>query len=138
MAKSTYLAKKTLDHNLGVAAYAMPTVYLGLFTSLVGLADGSLLHEIAGGGYARQAVSFAAAVDDMAGGKSLSDEDVLFPPATADWGLMVGWAIMDAQAAGNILYWGEMPKYGDPADYKRVFSGDRFFVRAEEFSQTEA
>lgn len=137
MAKSKYLSRKLLDHTLGVAAYPMPTVYLALFTSITDLGDGTLTHEIAGGSYARQAVSFAAAVVDGAGGKSLSNAAVEFPVATADWGLMVGWAVMDAAQGGNVLHFGELPKYGDPADYKRVFSGDSFFVRSGDVAITE-
>lgn len=138
MAKSTYLSRKLLDHSLAVAAYAMPeAVYLALFTNITGLGDGNLANEIAGGGYARQAVSFAAAVVDGAKGKSLSIAAVEFPVATTDWGHMVGWAVMDAATGGNVLHFGELPKYGDPADYKRVFSGDSFFVRTPDVVLTE-
>lgn len=137
MAKSKYLSRKLLDHTLGVAAFASPGVYLALFSSVVGLGDGSLANEIAGGSYARQAVSFAAAEVDGSGGKSLSAAAVEFPVATGNWGPMVGWAIVDAPAGGNVLHFGELPKYGDPADYKHIFPGDSFFVRVGDVEITE-
>ena len=129
MAKSKYLAKKLLDHSLGVAAFAKPAaVYLALFTSTAGLDDGTLTNEVQAGGYARKPVSFAAAADYLTGGKSLNSAQVNFDVAAADWNSMVGWAVMDALTGGNVLHWGEFPKYGAPADYKRVCAGDGFFV----------
>lgn len=136
MAKSKYLSRRLLDHTLGVAPYAAPAaVYLALFSSTAGLIDGSLVNEMPG--YERVAVSFAAATATATGGQALADADVLFDPATTDWGPVVGWAIMDAAVGGNVLYHGEMPKYGVPLEYKRVYSGDRFFVRTGELSLSE-
>lgn len=126
MIKSKYLANKVLNHVLGVAAFEMPaSVHLALFTSADGLEDGLLDNELGGGGYARRPLSMSAAV----GKASASSAAVAFDPATTDWGPMVAWAIMDAPEAGNVLYYGEMPKYGTPLDYKKVFSGDGFVCR---------
>lgn len=48
--------------------------------------------EAAGGGYAPQTISFAAA----AGGQKAQSADVTFPAATADWtSPVVAWAITD-------------------------------------------
>lgn len=135
--KSRYLAKKLLDHTNGVSAYAMPAIHLALFTSVEGLESGSLAHEVTGGGYARKAVSMAAAADFGTGGKSVSALAVDFDAATADWGAMVGWALMDAATAGNVLHYGELPKYGTPADYKRVFAGDSFRIPAGSLTLSE-
>lgn len=137
MAKSKYLARKVLDHALGVAAYAMPTVHLALFSSLVGLETGVLTNEIAAGGYQRMAVAFGAAADAEDGAQSLNSAAVDFPVATADWGPMVAWALLDAATGGNVLYWGEFPKYGDPAAYKAVYAGDSFRIRIGDLSLSE-
>jgi hypothetical protein len=131
MAKSKYLARKLLDHVLGVQAYPMPaTVYLALFTSVTGLEDGSLAHEVTAGGYARVAFAMPAAVDAESGGRSVSTASVDFAPATADWGAMQAWAVMDAATGGNVLHYGALPQYGDPAEYKKIWTGDGFRVRA--------
>lgn len=134
--KSKYLSRKVLDHVLGTASLAAPSaVFLALFSSLDGLDDGTLTHEVSGGGYARQAMTFSPATD--ADGAVLAAA-VSFPVATSDWGDMVGWAIMDAATAGHVLYWGEFPQYGDPAEYKVVYVGDSYMVRSGDMSITEA
>jgi len=126
MIKSKYLANKVLNHVLGVSAFEMPVVvHLALFSSIEGLEDGLLDHELGGSGYARRPLSMAAAV----GKASTSSAAAAFDPATTDWGPLIAWAIMDAAVAGNVLYYGEMPKYGTPPDYKKVFSGDGFVCR---------
>lgn len=137
MAKSKYLARKLLDHSLGVAAFAKPTVYLALFTSVTGLENGTLTNEVSGGGYARKAFTMPAAVVFGSGGKSTSDVSVDFDVATEDWGQMQAWAIMDAATGGNVLHYGALPQYGDPAEYKRVWAGDSFRVRAGDMNLTE-
>ena len=135
MPKSKYLSKKMLDHVTAVAAYAKPaTVYLALFTDIAGLINGTLTNEISGGGYVRQQMTFGAATD---AGAELG-QSVEFPVATADYGAVAGWALMDASTGGNILYFGEFPKYGDPAAYKAVYVGDAFKVRAGDLTITEA
>lgn len=126
MIKSKYLANKVLNHALGVSGFVMPaSVHLALFTTAQGLEDGLLDHEFSGGSYARKPVIMAAAVGKVAASSAV----VAFDPATTDWGPLVAWAIMDAPMAGNVLYFGEMPKYGTPPDYKKVFAGDGFVSR---------
>jgi hypothetical protein len=138
VAKSKYLAKKLLDHTLGVQAYAMPAaVYLALFTGGDGLEGGSLAAELSAGGYARVAVHMAAAADTADGAQSLGAQNVQFEPATADWPIAQAWALVDAQTGGNVLHYGAMPQYGDPPAYKRVYAGDTFFVSSANLAISE-
>ncbi len=119
--KSTYLANKILDHILGGADYARPaTVYIALFTAAPA-ADGSGGVEVAGGSYARlavtnNAVNFPAAV----GGIKTNGVAWTWGAPTANWGTLVAAAVMDQAAGGNMLYIGPFSinypvMNGDPA-----------------------
>lgn len=102
-AKTDYLENKLLDHTLRNTAYAPPaTVYAALFT--VSPTDAGGGTEVVGGGYARKAVTFGAA----AAGQSSNTVIVDFGTASANWGTVVAVAIIDAAAAGNMLYWGPL------------------------------
>lgn len=99
MSKSDYLEAQILNHILRATAYPSPSaVYAALFTSLSTEAGPDT--EVSGGSYVRQQITFSA----PSGGQVVSDADVLFPIATADWGIIQSVAIMDSAAAGNKLY----------------------------------
>lgn len=115
---SDYAELKLLDHVLGTAAYAKPTVYLALFTVAPGEAGGGT--EVSGGAYTRQAVAFTAA----AAGATANTADVTFPTATASWGTVVAVGIMDASTAGNLLAFSTL------AASKVIGSGDVLKVAA--------
>jgi hypothetical protein len=106
MSKSDFLENKTLDHILGGPDYVRPaTVYLGLFTSAP--ADGSAGTEVAGGAYARAAVTNDASHwPAAAGGVKSNGAAITFAQATAPWGTVVAFAVFDALVAGNMLFWG--------------------------------
>lgn len=76
--------------------------YLALFTAMPGKGGGGT--EVAGGGYARQAVTWASAAD----GVKRPSATVAFPEASASWGTVVGWALMDASSGGNMLVFGRL------------------------------
>ncbi len=105
MPVSNYLRKKLLEHSLGVAAYTMPaTVYLAAYTTDPTVADtGS---EVAGNGYARQAIQFNA----EGGGQCANTSLISFPKATANWGTITHYGIRDALTAGNLLWPGRFEK----------------------------
>lgn len=84
--------------------------WLGLLTVGAGETGGGT--EVAGGiGYARQAVTWAAAVAGAPSTKNPS-APVTFGPATADWAAgatqIVGFCIYDAAAAGNAIWYGTL------------------------------
>lgn len=104
MAKTNYLENKVLDHTLGITSYSTPTTYLALFTAAPGEAGGGT--EVSGGSYARVALSgkLAAAVN----GAVVSSLDINFPAATAGWGTVTHFAVMDASSGGNMLHYGTL------------------------------
>lgn len=90
--------------------------YLALYTvAPTATTEGT---EVTGGSYARQVITFDAAVDGI--GEQNADCD--FPAATADWGTIVAWAVHDASTgAGNQRFFRAItPKLvgtGDTAEF---------------------
>jgi len=106
---STYLENELYDHILRNAAYTSPTtVYAALFgttASTGNLEAGTLTGEIAGNGYARQAITFGAPTNGL-GSNSAA---VTFPVNTgSNWGTIRYMAIMDASTAGNVLMYTQL------------------------------
>ena len=96
MAKSTYLAGKTLAHNTGETAFTMPaTPYLALYTTDPTVANSGT--EVSGGSYAREAITFT---------DGDNDSEITFTEATGSWGTVTHFGILDAVSAGNLLYFG--------------------------------
>lgn len=109
--KSAFLENKALDMILGTpatgGAYAPPsTVYIALSTSAFSTAStGSSLTEVTGGAYARVAVNNTTTNWPAAVSGSKSNGAVFtFPAATANWGTVLSFYIVDASSGGNILY----------------------------------
>ena len=100
---SNYSENELLDHALGTAYAPASTVYLGLSTADP-LDDASGLSEPAGNGYARTAITFAAA----AARRVTQTGAVTFPQATGSWGDITHWAIFDASSGGNVLAHGAL------------------------------
>jgi len=102
-AMTNYLEDELVDHVLRNAAYASPAaVYVALYTSDPGEADAGV--EVAGGAYTRIVVTFGAPAD----GVSINSVQVDFVTATALWGVITHFQIMDAAAAGNALFHGAL------------------------------
>ena len=90
-------------------ALAGVTPYAGLF-SAAPADDHSAGTELAGNGYARQAVTFGAAVTDTGNLRKISNtNNIQFGPALADWPQAVAFGVFDAQSNGNLLYWDVLP-----------------------------
>lgn len=106
--KSDFLENELLDHVLGGGDYSRPaTVYVALYTVAPTDAGGGT--EVSGGSYARVAVTnndtnWPAASN----GAKANGTEITFPTATADWGTVVAFAILDAASDGNFLYWGDL------------------------------
>lgn len=128
MSKSDYAENKVLDIVGGVTFTAPATLYIALYTTAVpsdastGTTPAGGAVEVTGGSYARQAVTnnatnFPAA---SAGSKSNGVAITWSTPPSANWGVVVGFAICDALTLGNILYKGAISpnktiNNGDPA-----------------------
>jgi hypothetical protein len=122
--KSDYLENRVLDHFLGATASSAPaTVYVALYTTTVNDASTGTTPspgvEVTGGSYARKDVTNNATNWPAASGGSKSNGTAItFVTATASWGTVVAFAILDALTNGNILYWGAV------SPSKAVGSGD--------------
>jgi hypothetical protein len=106
-ALSNYLEEAVLNHVFRNIALGSPaTTYLALYTTDPGEADAGV--EVSGGAYARQAVTFGA--PSQVGGKATikNSVEIVFPVATADWGLIVFVGVRDTLTVGNLLYYGPM------------------------------
>ena len=107
-----YAEAKILDHVLGATTYTPPaTVYVALYTATPGDANASGT-EVTGGSYARVAVTNNATNWPAASGTSPTSKSngttITFPAPTADWGVVVAFAIYDAATVGNELAWGAL------------------------------
>lgn len=103
MSKTNYLETSLLNHVLRNVSYTSPTQpYVALFTVAPDETGGGT--EVSGGGYARQAVTFTAPAPDSVSNTT----DVTFPIASAGWGTIVAFAVMDAPTGGNMLYYANL------------------------------
>jgi hypothetical protein len=99
-----YLENKLLDHVHNQTAFTSPTnLYFALSTTTIS-DDGSGMTEPVGGSYARanmvaNTTNFPAA----SGGAIANGVAITFPTATASWGTVTDFAIMDAATSGNML-----------------------------------
>lgn len=126
-AMSDYLENEILDHILGTGSYTMPSnVYIGLSTGSFG--DDNSGTELSGSGYARQAITFAAASSASAA----SNATVTFPTATGSWGAISHYGIYDASTSGNLLI------HGAFAASKTIGSGDVLRVNSGDLTVTAA
>ena len=124
--KSNYLENKVLDHVLGGGDYSRPaTVYVALYT--VAPSDTGGGTEVSGGSYARTAVTnnatnFPAASD----GEKSNGTEITFETATANWGTVVAFGILDASTSGNLLLWADLTasKTIDSGDTAKFAVGD--------------
>lgn len=123
--KSDYYENAVLN-TLRNISLAVANVYVALFTTLPGEA-GTGGVEVSGGGYARQAVTFGA----PASGSMSNGADVVFPQATATWGLVAGFGLYDALTAGNLLYFNNL------TSSKQIDAGDQLKFPAGQLTVTE-
>jgi len=129
--KSDYLELELLDHVLGGGDYSRPaTVHIALYTVAPTDAGGGT--EVSGGSYARVAVTNNATNWPAAsGGAKSNGTEITFPTATASWGTVVAFAILDAASGGNFLYWGDLTAS------KTISSGDTARFAVGELDVTE-
>lgn len=104
-----YLENELLDHVFGGGDYTRPaTVYIALSTTTITDAGGNMT-EPSGGAYARAAVTNNATNWPAAsGGAKSNGTAITFATATASWGTVIDFAIMDASTSGNMLGYGTL------------------------------
>lgn len=123
---TNFLELELLDHVFGKGAYSAPTPYLALFTAAPTDAGGGT--EVSGGSYAR--VSISSAMDAAASGAITNGSTITFPTASASWGTVVAFGVMDASTAGNMLWWADL------AASKAVGNGDTLVFNAGDLDFT--
>jgi len=129
--KTTAFSNTLLDHIFRGVAWSLPAdLYLALYT--VAPSDGGGGTEVTGGSYARATLNRAAGTFNAAsGGATANTGAVTFTTATAGWGTVVAFAILDASSGGNMLYWGDL------TTPKAIGSGDTAVFNAGELDITE-
>ncbi len=102
---SDYLENKILDQIFNATAYAFPgTLYIALYTAVPTDAGGGT--EVAGGAYARVAVTANVTNFPAAGGGTIDNNTAItFAVAAAPWGTVVAFGVFDALTGGNLLIW---------------------------------
>lgn len=123
-----YFEGKLLDHICGLAAYTAPaTLYLGMATAM---ADGEVptLTEVAGGSYARAALTNDGTLFTRTGTIIKNDGIIPFAAASASWGSLTHWFLADHPTAGNLLI------YGPLAAAISVLTGATFRIAAEQLA----
>jgi hypothetical protein len=96
---SNYAENAILSHLFRAVSLSSPaTVYVALYTA-VSDAEAASGTEVSGGSYARTAVTMGA----PSNGVSTNSAAVTFPTASASWGTVTHFNIMDASTSGNAL-----------------------------------
>lgn len=105
-----YLETQLVTHIFRTSSFPKPTTLaVALYTAMPGEAGGGT--EVTGGSYARVTnnpldANWAA---PSAGNGTTSNTPVLtFPAPTANWGTVVGFALLDNTSGGNFLFYGPL------------------------------
>ena len=116
---SDALENALLDHAFKTSALSAPSnLYIALSKStLSDTITGTIAGEISGGAYVRKVCN---TWDAASGGATENTQVVTFAQATADWGTITNFAIVDAITAGT----GTVYAYGTLTAPKNVASGD--------------
>src|SRR5436190_15606435 len=103
---TNFLEQSLLDHLFDLASYSAPaTMYLALFTAMSSGETGSGT-EVTGGDYARLAITNDATSWSRTSNVVTNDDLLTFATASANWGDVTHWALMDDPTAGNMLIYG--------------------------------
>lgn len=114
-ALSDYSEKLILDYLMTTGSATRPTNwYVALYTAAPSDSGGGT--ELSGSGYAREAVTFAAATSGA--GTTSNSGAVVFTADGGDWGSVTHMGIHDATSSGNLLWHGAL------AAAKTVLDGD--------------
>lgn len=110
---SDWAENKLLDHLVGKLSWTMVSpIYIGLWTAtLSDTSTGSTAGEVSTSGtaYARQPTG-ASHWESASSGHTQNASVITFPTATAAWGTVTYFALLDqlATGGGNILAWADL------------------------------
>lgn len=101
---STYMENNVLNWFKGTTFPAAPTtLYVALLTTMPSADDGTGAVEVSGGSYARIAVTTSTGWTAISS-KTIKNVNALtYANPTANWGTIVGTALLDASSSGNWL-----------------------------------
>lgn len=139
MSLTNFAATAVLKHLTGVAAYTMPSPYVGLFTA-VGTDAGTGFTEVSGGSYARQAASGGSVWGAPTGSDPVTittSLTIAFPVATANWGTVIAWGLFDAVSGGNLLEWDYLGGYTWLPCYVTAGSPCRIYAVGNNYGQND-
>ena len=120
-----YAENKILELLVGKTAFATPTTYIGLFTTICD-EDGANGVEASAGNYVRKSTAGADWEAAAAGAIQNANDITFIECAAGNWGTIVGIGIWDAESAGNLLVWAPLGanKVVDIGDTFRLEAGD--------------
>ncbi len=121
---SAFFQRTIIDHLLrGVPFTPSRSIYMGLF--LVNPHEGSEDGvEVVGADYERQVLKLTL----PAKGRTENPDDVVFPRASLDWGVLKGVGVWNAEQAGDLVFWTELD------EEREIRQADTFRMPAGEFS----
>lgn len=96
---------KIIDHARGKTTWALPSVWVGLYTAAPSDAGGGT--EVTGGSYARKSTA-GADWNAAASGSGDNANAITFVTATADWGTVTHFGLFDAASGGNLIAWASL------------------------------
>lgn len=124
---ANFLEIKWLDHFLKVTIWNAPTDLFVTLSITDPTDSGAGLAEPSGGNFSRKIHNAWAPASSRA---TSNVGSITFPDATASWGTITHWAIMDAASGGNML------AHGDLSASKVIDNGDTFIFAANDLDIT--
>ncbi len=121
--KTDFYEAKVIQHLFESAYTAPDPLYVALYTTAN--SDSTPGTEVTGGNYGR--ISIAKGTGWTSSGNATENAaDITFTEATASWGTVVAFGLMDASSGGNMLYWGDLTasKVIDNGDTAKIPAGD--------------
>lgn len=105
-----YAVHALLDHITAKSPFTVPAAsYIGFYTADP-TASGDQSNEVSGGSYARVVIPWITAA-----GRLISNESAVETPnATASWGTVTHYGILDAITSGNMLFYGVLRQNSQP------------------------
>jgi hypothetical protein len=136
LGKFNFLENAILDHVLrGVAFPTIPAIYVALYTTMPDEANAGGV-EVSGGAYARQQITRATGSwkDPSTATQGLTENlaAVTFPTATANWGTVLGAALVSTASGAHDPYY-----FGTLAANKIINTGDVFKFNIGDLEVTE-
>ena len=131
---SDYLEGQIIAHLFRTSSWTKPTnLFIALYTAAPNDAGGGT--EVSGGSYARvqrNPLDANWAAPSGGNGQTSNVAAIDFGTASANWGTITHFGILDASTSGNLLVWGAL------TSSRTVNSGDAFQIPAGQLTVTMA